>query len=101
VLIGEIAAPKNFDPKPTVEAMKPQLLDCYNQARATNAGLHGKLKVRVVVNEAGTVINVDAEQGDTANDATLVSCISTAARQVHFPKPGGTATLLVPLVFRQ
>jgi hypothetical protein len=101
VLIGEIAAPKSFDPKSSVVSLQPQLLACYNQARATNPSLRGKLKVRFVVNEAGTVINVDAEPGGTASDEGLVSCISSAARAAHFPKPAGTATVLVPLVFRQ
>ena len=77
------------------------MVNCYNQARATNPSLHGKLRVRIVVNEGGTVINVDAEPGGTANDPTLVSCIGTAARAARFPKPGGTATVSVPLVFRQ
>ncbi len=100
VLIGEIAAPKAFDPKPTVVSLQPQLLACYNQARADTPGLHGKLKVRVVVNEAGTVINVDEEPGGTASNAEMLSCISSATRVVHFPKPAGTATIVVPLVFR-
>ncbi len=100
VLVGEIVAPPSFDPGPTLEATKPQLLSCYNQSRQTDASLRGKLKVRITINEAGTVLRVDAEPGGSANAPALVSCIDDALRAVRFPKPGGTASLLVPLVFR-
>src|SRR5450631_4018006 len=43
VMVGDINAPKSFDPKPVIVALKPKLLDCYNQARATKPSLHGKI----------------------------------------------------------
>src|SRR5271154_3067422 len=45
VLVGDILAPKHFDPKPTVDALKPQMLDCFNEVRASEPALHGKLKL--------------------------------------------------------
>jgi hypothetical protein len=100
VLVGEIVAPPSFDPKATVVAAKPQLLICYNQARQVTATLRGKLKLRVNVNEAGSVVRVDAEDGGSANDPTLLSCLGDAIKALHFQKPGGMATVTVPLVFR-
>jgi hypothetical protein len=101
VLLGDIAAPKGFDPKPALVAFEPQLLSCYNQARASNASLHGKLRLRIQISEAGSVLSVAAEAGGSANDPALVACIGEAMGGAgRFPKPSGTATVVAPLVFR-
>lgn len=68
VLIGDIVAPPSFDPKSTLEALKPDLLACYNKARQNSPSLHGKLKLRINVNETGSVLVVDAEPGGTAGN---------------------------------
>jgi hypothetical protein len=52
------------------------------------------------VNEAGTVLRVDAEPGGSANTPALVACIGEALKTTPFPKPGGMATVVAPLVFR-
>lgn len=96
---GSRRAP-SFDPKSTLDGAKPRLLSCYNQVRQTNTSLHGRLKLRINVNEAGTVLRVDAEEGGSANNPALTSCIGDAIKALRFPKPGGMATILVPLVFR-
>jgi|GEM_PF-1622229 len=102
VLVGQIIAPKGFDPNPVVDAMKPRMLECFNEARATNPDLHGKLTLHVQVNEAGKVLSVDADQGGRAYDPALVACIDDAMKaRAHFPKPGGMATINVPLVFHR
>jgi hypothetical protein len=100
VLIGEIASPKTFKPGPTIERLEPGLLSCYRQVRAAVPSLHGKLKLRVVVNEMGAAQNVAAEPGGSANVPALVSCIAEAFKGATFPKPGGTAIVIVPIVFR-
>lgn len=103
MLVGDINAPKGFDPKPTIVKMQQQLVDCFNQARATHPELRGKVTLRITINEAGTVNGVESDPnaGGHANDPTLVSCISDAMKQsAHFPKPGGMATVVAPLVFR-
>jgi hypothetical protein len=103
VLVGDISAPKGFDPKPTIVKMQQQLVDCFNQARASHPELRGKVTLRITINEAGAVnvVEADPNAGGHANDPTLVSCIGDAMKQsAHFPKPGGTATVVAPLVFR-
>ena len=100
VLVGEVIGSPSFDPRGALDSAKPQLLSCYNQVRRSNASLHGKLKLRINVNEAGTVVRVDAEDGGSANDPALVSCLGDAMKAVRFPKPGGMATIVAPLVFR-
>ncbi|HLK38527.1 MAG TPA: AgmX/PglI C-terminal domain-containing protein [Polyangiaceae bacterium] len=100
VLLGDVAAPKGFDPTPTLVAAQQKLVACYNQARASNPALHGKLKLRIEVNELGAVLNVSAEPGGSANDPTLVACAGEGLKTVTFPRPPGTATLIVPMVFR-
>jgi hypothetical protein len=101
VLVGDINAPPSFDPKPTIVALKPKLLDCFNQARAGNPSLHGKLTVRILVNEAGAGMSAEADPGGNAYDPVLVKCIDGIVKGgVKFPKPGGMATVSAPLVFR-
>jgi hypothetical protein len=103
VLVGDINAPKGFDPKPTVVKMQQQLVDCFNQARASHPELRGKVTLRITVNEAGAVNSVEADPnaGGHASDPALVSCIESAMKQsAHFPKPAGTAIVSAPLVFR-
>jgi|HubBroStandDraft_1064217.scaffolds.fasta_scaffold497508_2 hypothetical protein len=100
VLIGEIAAPKKFNPSPTIAALVPDLLTCYGRARGSVPALRGKLNLRVVVSEVGATQSVAAEPGGGANAPTLVSCIEDALKGATFPKPGGTAIIIVPLVFR-
>jgi hypothetical protein len=101
VLVGQINAPKGFDPRPTLEGLSGQLVDCYNKARAGNPDLHGKVTLQINVNEAGTVLSIDAAPGGHANDPTLVACIADAMKSgAHFPRPGGMATVNAPLVFR-
>jgi hypothetical protein len=100
VLVGEIPSSKKFDPKATVEESKPALVDCYNKARAVTPALSGKVKLLIVVNAVGTVLKVDAEPGGAADDPKLVACIGEAFKTVTFPKPGGMATIVAPLVFR-
>jgi hypothetical protein len=101
-LIGEIAATPKFDPKKTLEAFKSELLDCYRQARVTHPDLHGKLTLKIGVNEAGNVLRVDADPGGSANDDALVACLRDAMKErAQFQKPGGGATVVAPLVFRR
>ena len=100
LLIGDIVSPKSFDPKSTLVSLEPQFIACYNQARATTLGLHGKVKLLIHVNEGGTCVGVDAEPGGSANDPALVACLGDALKAAHFPKPGGSATVIAPLVFR-
>jgi hypothetical protein len=100
VLIGEIAAPKAFNPAPTLAGLVPDFLTCYRKVRATVPSLRGKLKLRVVVSEAGATQNVAAEAGGSANNPAMVSCLGDALKGATFPKPAGTAIIIVPLVFR-
>jgi hypothetical protein len=101
VVIGEINAPKSFSPRPTLEALSSQLVDCYNKARAADSALRGKVTLQINVNEAGAVLSVDAAPGGHANSPSLVMCINDLMKaSAHFPKPGGMATVNAPLVFR-
>jgi hypothetical protein len=99
VLVGDIVAPKGFDPKPTIDGMKGPMLGCYNKARAAHPDLAGKLSIRITIGEGGAVQSVDANPGGHANSPDLVACRGDALRSAKFPKPGGTAIVTAPLVF--
>ena len=99
-MVGDINAPKGFNPKPVLQALSGDLVHCFNEARAVSPDLRGKVTLRIQVNEAGAVLSVDAVPGGHANDPGLVSCVNDLMKaSAHFPKPGGTATVLAPLVF--
>jgi hypothetical protein len=101
VLLGDIVAPKSFNPKPTLVSLESNFVTCFNQARAKNPDLHGKLSLRLVLNESGSVLTTTSDGTGSANDAGLVSCLGEVLKGAKFPKPGGTATVSVPMVFRQ
>jgi hypothetical protein len=100
VLVGDIPGTKKFNPKPIIEESKPAMVACYNKARAAKPDLSGKIKLLILVNGAGAVVKVDAEPGGTANDAVFLACLGDAFKTVPFPKPGGMATVVAPMVFR-
>jgi hypothetical protein len=101
VNLGDVLGPPTFDAKTTLTAMKPALLHCYNETRVLVPDLHGKLTLRLRLNETGLVTATEAEPGGRANDPGLLGCIGDAMKTATFPKPGGTATITVPLVFRR
>jgi hypothetical protein len=99
VSIGEIPATPKFDPHATLEALRPNLLACYRKALEANASIHGKVTLRIHVAESGAVLRVDADPGP-ANDPALVSCLNDDFKaNAHFPRPGGSAIVVAPLVF--
>ncbi len=100
VQVGEILSPPQFDPKPTIDSLKPDLVVCYDRARATNVALRSRLRLRVKVNEAGAVVVVSLDPGGRGEDPALVACAASVFKAAVFPRPGGTATIVAPLVFR-
>ncbi len=101
VSMGDIAVSPKLDPRPALEGVKLELLRCYNETRTLVPDLHGKLTLRVHVNENGAVTGTDAQPGGSASDPGLIACIADAMQAITFPKPGGTAVITVPLIFRR
>jgi TonB family protein len=100
VRIGDVASPPNFDVTGTLrELVLPQLTSCYSDALAASPGLHGKMVLSFEVNEQGVVTSA-TELKSTTNSPSLFACIKAAVIATAFTKPGGTATVNVPLVFR-
>jgi hypothetical protein len=100
VSIGDPGGPPSFNAKGVLEGARPEMVACYRQARQSVPDLHGKLKLLVTVDEGGAVTAVGAEPGGSANVPALVTCLQDALKAVKFPKPGGTAIVTAPLVFR-
>ena len=100
VLLGDIEAPKQFNPKPTLEGLKSQFESCYKSALGRDASIHGRLKVRFIVEESGKVSLSEDAGSSSLKDAPLIACVNDALKGAAFPKPGGTATVTFPLSFR-
>jgi hypothetical protein len=100
VLIGDIAKAKSFDPKAAIASIQDGLLSCYNKERGGKPELRGKLKMRAIVNQAGTVVDAEPEEGGLSKEAGLVDCVTVILKATPFPKPGGMATVTIPLLFR-
>jgi len=100
VVIGAMAATGHFDPKSTLDDLRPDLMACFRRVHASNPAIHGKVTLRIQVDEAGLVLNVDAHPGGPANDPALIACIRDDFKaNAHFARPGGSATIVAPLVF--
>jgi len=85
-----------------MRALRPDFLACYEHVLAgSSPSLHGKLSLRVVIDEDGEVQSISALPGGAANDPELVSCLAHAIKGAKFSKPGGTASVTVPLLFRR
>jgi TonB family protein len=98
--MGEVVSPANFNVTSTLnDLVLPQLTSCYTDALAATPGLHGKMLVSFNVSEQGVVTSA-TETKSTTNNPALFACIQAALIATTFPKPGGTATVNVPLVFR-
>jgi len=98
--MGDVASPPTFDVTPTLrDLVLPQITSCYSDALAASPGLHGKMVLSFEVNEKGAVTSA-TETKSTTNSAPLFACIKSAVIATAFPKPPGTATINVPLVFR-
>jgi hypothetical protein len=100
VVIGAIAATGHFDPKSTLDDLRPDLMACFRRVHMSNTAIHGKVNIRIQVDEAGEVLNVDAQPGGPANDPALIACIRDDFKaNAHFARPGGSATIVASLVF--
>jgi len=79
-----------------------QLKYCYDNALTRNPKLTGKVSVRWIITEAGTVASSNVV-GTTTNTPELDRCIAGRVLTWIFPKPkgGGVAVVTYPFVFKQ
>ena len=99
VTLGEIFGPATFDVKTTLTKAIPDFRSCYVASLRASPGLHGKMTVSFVADESGKVTRVDPVKS-TTNDPPLFECVKRVLLATTFPKPGGIATVTVPLKFR-
>ncbi|MCA9490124.1 MAG: AgmX/PglI C-terminal domain-containing protein [Myxococcales bacterium] len=72
---------------------------CYEQALSRNPSASGSIEVRITVGPSGSVSSATTA-ADTIGDPALASCLVSGAKRMTFPEPqGGSATIVVPLVF--
>ncbi|AKU99658.1 hypothetical protein AKJ09_06322 [Labilithrix luteola] len=74
------------DAQRVVRGATPQLRACYTGATATDATLHGRFEVRVVIDAQGRVKAVQATQAPASE--TFKACALSVFRGLSFPAPG-------------
>lgn len=81
---------------------RSQIRYCYEERLQQKPTLGGKVTVKFVIGEAGSVIASEIGQS-TAHDAALESCITSRVRGWLFPKPkgGGKVSVSYPFVLTQ
>lgn len=78
----------------------PEARRCYERALAARPTLEGRVEVRFVVAEDGTVIESVPRSGELGEAAN--ACVAAAIGAVRFPaSTGGAVTVHYPFVFRQ
>lgn len=82
-----------------IRASNAAIKRCYDKALITKPSLKGKISVKIVVKEDGTVGNVGFSE-DTLRDAEVGKCVKGIIGRLRFPKPeGGPATIVYPYSF--
>jgi hypothetical protein len=72
---------------------------CYERGLTKNASLSGRIAVRFVIQEDGTVRDPPEHTGSTLADRDVSSCLLREFGKLSFPKPdGGIVTVVYPLV---
>jgi outer membrane biosynthesis protein TonB len=85
-----------------VRSHHDQLKYCYDNALTRNPKLTGKVSVKWIITEAGTVASSNVVSSST-NTPELDRCIAGRVLTWIFPKPkgGGVAVVTYPFVFKQ
>ena len=85
-----------------VRSHHDQLKYCYDNALTKNPKLTGKVSVRWIITEGGTVASSNVVSS-TTNTRELDQCIAGRVLTWIFPKPkgGGVAVVTYPFVFKQ
>ena len=72
---------------------------CYEQGLARNPSLEGRVVVRFLIDQSGSVAHA-ANSGSTLPDSQVVQCVVQAFPRLSFPEvEGGTVTVVYPILF--
>jgi hypothetical protein len=100
VSIGKLfESPPNWDIRGFFDQNKAKLEDCWAQVLKAQPHERGKLSIRFIVSSEGKVTKTE-EVSSTFRDANLSQCVQRAIASLPWQPPGGTATIVLPLVFR-
>jgi Ca-activated chloride channel family protein len=71
---------------------------CYEQGLARNPSLEGRVVVRFIIDQSGSVAHA-TNAGSTLPDSQVVQCVVQAIPQLSFPpSEGGTVTVVYPIL---
>ncbi len=75
---------------------------CYEQALSRSQGLRGKVSVKFVISQDGSVSSSAVAPGSDTHNLELEQCVVSRVRGLQFPRPrgGGTVAVTYPFVFQ-
>lgn len=80
-----------------VRSHYPAFQTCYEQGLARHGRLNGRVTVRFVIEEDGTVASPTASDS-LLPDCTVIECVRSSFEQIEFPPPeGGIVTVQYPV----
>jgi hypothetical protein len=72
---------------------------CYENGRRTNPNLQGRVAVKFIIDEKGSVKTAQ-DSGSDLPDSGTVSCVVRSFGNLSFPQPeGGIVTVVYPIIF--
>jgi TonB family protein len=84
-----------------VNANRDQFRTCYDQGRARNPRLTGRVSTRFVIDASGAVSSAASEPSTTMPDVQVIACVVSTFQSLKFPAPhgGGDMTVTYPFDF--
>jgi hypothetical protein len=82
-----------------VRAVGAKLRACYDQERAKNAALRGRVTFKLTINERGFATLAEIVTSTLQGGSDVENCMVRAARDFRFPRGAGESTLSFGMSF--
>ena len=85
-----------------IKTAMPSIQTCYKNALSNNPDLAGKLQIKMVIGNDGSVSSTEAkEEQTTLNSPEVSQCVSAEIMNIVFPEPKGGGIVIVsyPFIF--
>jgi len=87
------------DAEQAVRGVSAKLRACYDQARATQPALKGRVTFKLTINERGFVTVAEIVTSTLQGGSDAENCMVRAARDFRFPRAAGESTISFAMTF--